>query len=68
MGYVSTLQTKLEQILCSRGYSDVLAGVGAALIIFSGFLASFPIGLVSMKTGRLILISKSACLPAIAVI
>ena len=66
MGYVSTLQTKLEQILCSRGYSDVLAGVGAALIILSGFLASFPIGLVSMKTGRLILISKSACLPAIA--
>ena len=66
MGYVSTLQTKLEQILCSRGYSDVLAGVGAALIIFSGFLASFPIGFVSMKTGRLILISKSACLPAIA--
>ena len=66
MGYVSTLQTKLEQILCSRGYSDVLAGVGAALIIFSGFLASFPIGLLSMKTGRLILISKSACLPAIA--
>ena len=63
---MSTLQTKLEQILCSRGYSDMLAGVGAALIIFAGFLASFPIGLVSMKTGRLILISKSACLPAIA--
>ena len=55
---VSTLQTKLEQILCSRGYSDMLAGVGAALIIFAGFLASFPIGLVSMKTGRLILISR----------
>ena len=27
MGYISTLQTKLEQMLCSRGYSDTLAGM-----------------------------------------
>lgn len=65
MGYISTLQTKLEQILCSRGYTDTLAGTAAALIIGAGFLASFPIGLLAMKTGKMILISKAACLPAI---
>ena len=68
MGYISTLQTKLEQILCSRGYSDTIAGVSAALIIISGFVASFPIGYASMKSGKLILISKSACVPAVVVL
>ena len=68
MGYISTLQTKLEQILCSRGYSDAIAGVSAALIIVSGFVASFPIGYASMKSGKLILISKSACVPAVVVL
>ena len=65
MGYISTLQTKLEQMLCSRGYSDSLAGVAAALIIISGFVASFPLGYLSIKCGKLILISKCACIPAI---
>ena len=68
MGYISTLQTKLEQILCSRGYSDTIAGVSAALIIISGFVASFPIGYASMKSGKLILISKAACVPAVIVL
>lgn len=45
MGYISTLQTKLEQLLCSRGYSDSLAGAAAAAIILAGFLASLPIGM-----------------------
>jgi len=65
MGYISTLQTKLEQILCSRGYSDSLAGIAAALIIISGFIASFPLGYLSIKFGKLILITKCACIPAI---
>ena len=45
-------------MLCSRGYSDTLAGVAAALIIVSGFLASFPLGYLSIKCGKLILITK----------
>eukprot|EP00090_Calanus_glacialis_P012651 TRINITY_DN21256_c0_g1_i4.p1 TRINITY_DN21256_c0_g1~~TRINITY_DN21256_c0_g1_i4.p1 ORF type:complete len:512 (-),score=133.86 TRINITY_DN21256_c0_g1_i4:86-1621(-) len=65
MGYISTLQTKLEQILCSKGYSDSLAGLAAAFIIISGFVASFPLGYLSIKTGKLILITKCACIPAI---
>ena len=74
MGYISTLQTKLEQVnfylwtaslllffskvLCSKGYSDSLAGLAAAIIIISGFIASFPLGYLSIKSGKLILISK----------
>ena len=58
MGYMLTLQTKLEQILCSRGYSDTFAGLSAALIIIAGFIASFPLGYLSMRSGKLILISK----------
>ena len=68
MGYISTLQTKLEQMLCSRGYSDTLAGVSAALIIISGFVASFPIGYASIKSGKMILISKIACIPAVLIL
>merc|ERR1719250_481386 len=65
MGYISTLQTKLEQILCSRGYSDSLVGLAAAVIIISGFIASFPLGYLSIRSGKLILITKCACIPAI---
>ena len=69
------------KVLCSRGYSDSLAGLSAALMIIAGFLASFPLGYLSMKSGKLILITKvytlvsmqplskfpfqCACLPAI---
>ena len=68
MGYISTLQTKLEQMLCSRGYSDTLAGLSAALIIIAGFIASFPIGYLSMRSGKLIPISKAACLPSVLIL
>ena len=68
MGYISTLQTKLEQVLCSRGYSDSLAGLAAALIIISGFLASFPLGYAALRSGKLVLVSKAACVPAVAVL
>jgi len=58
MGYVNTITTKLEQILCSRGYTDQLAGTCGALILFTGFLASFPMGLIVYKTKRPILVTK----------
>ena len=46
------------QILCSRGYSDQLAGLSAAAIIVAGFLASFPIGYLAVNTGKLISVAK----------
>jgi FLVCR family MFS transporter 7 len=58
MGYISTISTKIEQILCSSGYSDQLAGTAGSSILFCGFLASFPMGLISYKTKKPILVCK----------
>ena len=58
MGYVSAISTKIEQILCSRGYSDVIAGVSGSLILFMGFVASFPMGLIAYKTKKPVLMTK----------
>ena len=55
-------------MLCSRGYSDQLAGLSAAAIIVAGFLASFPLGLLAMKTGRLTTVCKVACVPAVVLL
>jgi FLVCR family MFS transporter 7 len=66
MGYVSTISTKIEQILCARGYSDQLSGLSGSLILLVGFLASFPFGVLAYKTGRLALICKACCFAAIA--
>lgn len=58
MGYVSTISTKIEQILCSRGYTDQLSGLSGSLILLCGFLASFPFGLIAHKTGKYTLLCK----------
>lgn len=58
MGYVSAISTKIEQILCSRGYTDQTAGLAGSLILFMGFVASFPMGILSYKTKKPILICK----------
>ena len=60
MGYVSTISTKIEQILCARGYTDQLSGLSGALILLCGFFASFGFGVLAYKTKRLILILRSA--------
>ena len=33
MGCVSSVMTKIEQIMCSRGYSDQLSGLAGAMIL-----------------------------------
>ena len=58
MGYVSTISTKIEQILCSVGYSDQIAGLAGSLILFMGFVASFPFGILAYKTKKSTLICK----------
>ena len=58
MGYISCISTKIEQIMCARGYSDQLSGLSGALILFVGFFASFPMGIIGYKTGRLTAVCK----------
>ena len=46
------------QILCAQGYSDQLSGLSGSLVLLCGTLASFPMGLLSYKTGQPIMICK----------
>ncbi len=43
-----------------------LSGLSGSLILLVGFLASFPLGLLAYKTGRMVLICKLACAGGIA--
>ena len=68
-GYVNTISTKIEQILCSVGYSDQIAGLAGSLIIFTGFVASFPFGIIAYRTKKLTLICKlSGCVEIISLV
>jgi len=60
MGCVSSVMTKIEQIMCSRGYSDQLSGLAGAMILTCAAVASIPIGLLAYKNaGRSSLICKA---------
>ena len=59
MGCVSSVMTKIEQIMCSRGYTDQLSGLAGSLILISATVASFPIGLLAYRTGRFSLVCKA---------
>ena len=54
MGCVSSVMTKIEQIMCSRGYSDQLSGLAGAMILTSAAVASLPINLLAYKSGRFV--------------
>ena len=60
MGFFGTIAAKNEQILCSRGYSDKLAGISGSLIYVIGSAASFPFGYLATRTKNPILVTKIA--------
>lgn len=66
MGYVSTISTKVEQLFCSRGYSDQLAGSAGALMVLIGSMASIPFGYMSKKTKKPTIIVKISSIFIIA--
>ena len=57
------LVAKLEQIMCSSGYSDQLAGLTGGLIFLIGILASYPMVWLSTKTKQQNLFLKVQALP-----
>ena len=65
MGYLSSISTKMEQILSAKGYSNQFAGLCSALIFLAGFITSFPFGLISSKLKKPVLVCKAATLVAI---
>eukprot|EP00096_Caligus_rogercresseyi_P007109 TRINITY_DN2459_c0_g1_i1.p1 TRINITY_DN2459_c0_g1~~TRINITY_DN2459_c0_g1_i1.p1 ORF type:complete len:493 (+),score=163.32 TRINITY_DN2459_c0_g1_i1:15-1493(+) len=60
MGYISTISTKIEQLLCSRGYSDQLSGFSGSLVLLTGFIASFAFGFLAVKIRRIVALCKAS--------
>ena len=46
------LSTKLEQLMCSRGYSDLHSGLAASTVLIAGLVCATPIGYALHRTGR----------------
>lgn len=65
MAFISCLATKMEQIMCSVGYSDELAGLCCTMVILVGALGTAMFGYLGQKTGKLVEITKLCCLGAI---
>jgi len=65
MAFISCLATKMEQIMCSVGYSDELAGLACTIVILVGAAGTVLFGVLAQKTGKIVEITKLCCLGAI---
>ncbi|RMZ96772.1 major facilitator superfamily domain-containing 7, partial [Brachionus plicatilis] len=67
LGLFNTLTTLLEQILCTRGYSDTDVGYFGGAMIISGMVGSLIAGVILDKTKRFEEMSKICfCISALA--
>jgi len=64
MAFISCLATKMEQIMCSVGYSDELAGLACTIVIIVGAGGTVLWGVLAQKTQRIVEITKVCCLGA----
>merc|ERR1719460_2240173 len=62
MSFISTLATKMEQIMCSVGYSDEIAGLTCTVVIIVGALGTVILGVLAEKTRKIVEITKMCCL------
>ena len=46
------LSTKLEQLMCSRGYYDLTSGLAASTVLIAGLVCATPIGYILHRTGK----------------
>ena len=51
-GYSITIATKLEQLMCSRGYADKISGAAASTFVGVGVILAVPLGILIEKTGK----------------
>ena len=65
MSFISCLATKMEQIMCSVGYSDEKAGLACTIVIIVGAGGTVLFGLMAQKTGKIVEITKLCCFGAI---
>ncbi|CAF0870715.1 unnamed protein product [Brachionus calyciflorus] len=67
LGLFNTLTTLLEQVLCTRGYSDLDVGYFSGAMIVSGMIGSLITGVILDRTKRFEEISKICfCLSALS--
>ena len=62
-GLLSVLVAKMEQVMCSSGYSDKLAGLACGLIFLLGILFSYPMVWLSTKTKHQNIFLKTQAIP-----
>merc|ERR1719158_889587 len=65
MAFISCLATKMEQIMCSVGYSDELAGLACTIVILVRAAGTVLFGILAQRTGKIVEITKLCCLGAI---
>merc|ERR1719397_1495025 len=65
MSFISCLATKMEQIMCSVGYSDEKAGLTCTVVILVGALGTVLLGYLAEKTGKIVELTKLCCFGAI---
>ena len=58
VGFFNCLATQLQQILCSRGYSNEYSGLVGSLLLGAGFLGSIGTGIIVQKTGAMEEVAK----------
>ena len=51
-GYSITISTKLEQLMCSRGYTDTISGAAASTFVGVGVILAVPLGILIEKTEK----------------
>lgn len=70
VGFFNCFATQLEQMMCSRGYSDLYSGLCGSLLLGTGFIGSIFTGVFVQKTGKMEEVAKVfygiACLAGIA--
>jgi len=51
-GYSAMIATKLEQLMCSQGYTDKVSGAAASTLVICGVILAVPVGMSIEKTGK----------------
>ncbi|CAH8663132.1 unnamed protein product [Heterobilharzia americana] len=54
IGYFTVLSTLLQQMLCTKGYTNQFAGFCGSIMILAGLIASGPVAVFVDKTGLLL--------------
>jgi FLVCR family MFS transporter 7 len=58
VGFFNCFATQLQQMMCSRGYSNLFSGLCGSMLLGTGFIGSIFTGTIVQKTGRMEEVAK----------